>query len=156
VSFLNSCDFYFKGIPKTCALFSTRITLHLSSYSSSYTSGKRISSSRVSSYRTSSSLCLTIKSSIFSSEFLELFSGDSSSSVRTLLHVPLTLLPCQFFFCLQVYLISIFYCPHFQHTNIILDFISQSIYIPSNFFFIILPMSFPYIQLIKIFSILLH
>jgi hypothetical protein len=100
VSLFNSFILLFKTFPRHAPCFPTSITLQFSSFTSSSTSGKIVSSSRVSSYRNSSSLYLTIKSSSFSPEFLELFSGDSSSSIRTLPLVPLTLLPCQFIFFL--------------------------------------------------------
>jgi hypothetical protein len=55
----------------------------------------------------------------FCSGLLELLSVNASISVRTLSSIPLTLLPCQPFFCFQGYLMSIF------HSFIIIMLISS-------------------------------
>jgi hypothetical protein len=156
VSLSTSYILLFRTFPRHVPCFYTGITLHFFSSASSSTFGKINSSSIVSSSRNSSSLCMTIISSNFSSRLLELFSDGSSSSVKTFSSVYLTLLPCQLFFCLQGYLISIFHNSHFHHANLILDFICQPINLPRKFFFIILPVSCSYVQLRKFFGILFH
>jgi hypothetical protein len=152
VSFYNSHIFLFRTFPRHVPCFSIGITLHFSSSAS----GKIISSSIKSSSKTSSSLYLILISFGFSSGLLELFSDGSSSSVRTLSSVLLTLLPCQLLFYLQGYLISIFHNSHCHHYNLILDFIPESIDVPRNVLFIILPVSCSYVQLIKFFGIIFN
>jgi len=156
VSFYSSYIFLLKTFPRHVPCLSTGIALHFSSSTSSFSYGKIISFSIVSSSRASSFLYLTVILSIFSSGFLEFFSDNSSTSVWTLSSVSLTFLPCQLFFYFQGYLIRIFHYPHFHHVDRILDFISQAINIPGNFFFVILPMSFSYVHPIKLFSVLFH
>jgi hypothetical protein len=63
VSFSNSCILIFRTFPRHVPCFPTSITLDFSSSASSSTSWKRSPSSRVSSSRTSSSICLTVRSS---------------------------------------------------------------------------------------------
>jgi hypothetical protein len=135
--------------------FSTGITLHFSSSSSSSSDGKIVSSSIVSSSINSSSLYLTMISSNFFYGLLELFSGNSSTSIKTFPSVMLALLPCQLFLFFQGYLISIFYIFHFHHDNLILDFI-RSINVSGNFPLIILPISCFYVYLVKLLSVFFH
>jgi hypothetical protein len=156
VIFSNSCIFLFRTFLRHVPCFSIAIKLHFSSSSSSSTYGKIISSSIVSSYRASSSLCLIVIFSSFSSGLMELFSDSSSSSVRDFSYIMLNLLPCPLFLNLHGYLIRILHISHCHHANLILDFIPQSINVPRNFFFIILPVSCSYVQLIKLFGILFH
>jgi hypothetical protein len=152
----SSCIPLLGTFPRHVPYFSTCITLHFSSSDSSSTTANIISSSIVFSTRNSSSFCLNFLFSSFSSGFLELIYEDSSSYVRTLSYVPLTLPPCQLLFYLQGYLTRIFHSSHFHHATVILYFVPQSINVPRNVFFIIIPMYFSYVQLIKLFGILFH
>jgi hypothetical protein len=152
VSFSTSCIFPLGTFPRHMSCFFIGIALHFSSSSS----GKRVSSIIVCSSITSSFLYLTMISSSFSFGLLEIFFGSSSAFVRTLSSVSLTLFPGQRFFFFQGYLISIFHSSHCHHVDFILDFISRSIYVLGNLFFIILPMSFSYVHIVKFFGVLFY
>jgi hypothetical protein len=131
VSFSNPFILIFRTFPRHVPCFPASVKIY---FSSSFIS---VASWKMSPYYRVSSICLTIRSSIFFPGFLEHFSVGSFSSVRILSPVILTLLPHQFFFCLQGFLISIIYSLHCNHDNFLLEFIPQSIYIHIKFIFVI-------------------
>jgi hypothetical protein len=138
------------------SFLSTGIKFHLSSYTPSSSSRKRVSSTILSPSGNSSSFRVTMGFIRLTFGFMCLIMGDSLSSVWTSSSASLTLLSVQPLPCLQRDMRSVLHCSHCHHVDFVLDFIYQAIDIYGKIFIIFLPLSNPDVQFVELLCLLFH
>jgi hypothetical protein len=126
------------------SIFSTCEGFHHSTSSSSSTSSvrKSVVINILSPLRTSTSLGLSLRFLPFFFWFLVSILGNYLASGLTSSLASLTFLVVQILLNFQSHMISIFHHSDGHHAHLILNFVSQTIHVPSNFFIIAFPMTY--------------
>jgi hypothetical protein len=144
---------------------STCEAFHYSTSSSSSTSSTRKNVSiniltslfgMLPSLRASTSLSLNLRFIPLFLGFLISILGNLFASWLTFALASLTLFLSQLLFIPYSHLIRIFHHSDGLHAHLILNVISQTIHVPSNLFIIAFAMTYPNVQLVEFFSVLLH
>jgi len=116
--------------------FPTGITPYFSSFASSSSYRKSVSTTTLSPSGTSSSLEVTMWFLCLIFGFICFILGNLFASIQASAPILLTLLPGQFILCFQRNSICILYFPDCHHIYFILDIISWAINVSGNFLFV--------------------